>query len=382
MTNKSATLLSHAILQATEDNEKWADVLAALIEITGAVKGIMTLRDRQSAKLLLPDELTSNLKAPLIHGIEPDFVESYLDHYAALDPWTEIERANHPYEPYFMSYHLDFNTLVGKEFWNWLRPQGIVDALVAEIASSHRHWVALNLHFDSSCWGRQGEIIAQVQDLLPPLRTGWKLSEEVMGLRQGLATSQGYLENWLVPCLILDEDLIVTSANTLGLEEIHRHFNTCKKIQVGKPIEVNNGALRQALCDIRSLEQPNQGKQASLPSCIDGHTISLSVVAQATDIVGKSRGKYFIHVDPVASLKSAAEKMTLIWERPDLTPRQSAVVRAVAEGIKVKAYAEGTGITEKTAYDHLLMARKKMGNILTRDIYMTHQTYLSRQQGK
>ncbi len=368
------------MLQATADNEKWPDVLGALIEMTGAIKGIITLRNLETAELLLPDVLSSDLAAPLIKGIEPEFVESYLDHYAACDPWTSIERRHHPHTPYFMSDHLSIDDLRQTEFWEWLHPQGIEDAMVAEIYRSHRHWVALNLHFDRSCIGRQNEIIEQIRALLPHLKTGWKLSEELMGVRHGLVAGGGYLENWDVPCLILDEDLIVTTANALGLKELHDHVSPTEQIEVGLPLIPSNQAMLEAFNEFHGDSGKGRGREFSVPSLVPGYTISISVVAQTKDIIGKRRGNYFLQVVADRLGATSGRDMAKIWEHPALSKRQTAVIRWVAEGGEIPAFADEHGISPKTAYDHLLAARQKLNGMSARDIYTTHQAYLMHQK--
>ena len=209
---------SALVLNAILDNTKWRIVLEALMVACGSVVGVISLREFERAGLYFPEEAATELYAPLIVGIPPQHVASYFDRYQALDRWTPIEFAHHPDQPYFMSEHLGLAELQASEFYKgWLSPQGIAECLVAEVFRSQRHWVALNLLFDQSAFARRDDIMALVAAMLPAMRTGWEVSERLISSANDRAASLGYLESWPVPCLILDEELVVTSANARGL---------------------------------------------------------------------------------------------------------------------------------------------------------------------
>lgn len=376
--NGKTERLSHLVLEAAADNAKWHDVLREVMRMCGAIKGIITLRDLTTAQLHFPATAASELSAPLIIGIEPEHVASYFDRYAACDVWTPIERRYYPYVPYFMSDHISLAMLQRSEFWQWLEPQGIMDCLVAEIYRSPRHWVALNLHFDESVLGHQREIVERVQVLLRDLRTGWALSERLIGLDQGNMASREYLETWTTPCMTLDEDLVVTSANSLALREFHAHCRTSGEIAIGAPLPLLRGPLSDALAGLR--DAAASSKEASGPTCVAsrraGHSIHVMTVAHGTDILGKCRAQFLLLAKADGTQGVVNGLAPKIWESRGLTPSQAAIVKWIAEGGVVPEFAAKRGIADATAYDHLFAARQKLGGMSARDIYTAHQALL------
>ncbi len=379
-TNEFSTL----VLKAASDASAWRSVLEAAIRATGAVVGIISLRDLATAELQFPDEASTNLAAPLIVGIAPEHVANYFDHYGAIDPWTDIERKHYPHRPYFMSEHLDLMALRQTEFYaGWLQPQGICECLVAEVYRAERHWVALNLLFDDTALQRRDGILQQVESLLLVMRLGWVLSERMLGLRQQQAASLGYLESWPMPCLVLDEDLVVTAANTHGLQDFSRHAPLTAEISIGAPLALGSCPLRDVLEGLRANANPasGDGMPVRLASSIAGHLLQVTAFAFGQDLVGKQRIQFFISAREDAATPPAAPRTPRIWETEGLTRMQSQVVKWIAEGGTVPNFAIEFGIASGTAYDHLLAGRQKLGGISARDIYTSHQALLKIEGG-
>ena len=369
------------MLEAAADNAKWADVLEETIRLCGAISGVITLRDLKTAEVLFPDETSSELAAPLIINFAPEFIASYLDRYAALDVWTQIERQYYPFTPYFMSDHLRLASLMKTEFWAWLEPQGIADCLVADVYRSRRHWVALNLLFDPAAESRKSEILATLATLLPSIRTGWEISERLIGLNQAKEASRGYLDNWPYPSMILDEDYVVTSANRLALQEFPKHIGLSEPMAVGAPLSLRPCPLRETLDRLRERPEAAGSALLSVAGKDDGHTLQISTIAQGTDLIGKRRAHFLVLIKPKQSAMAVTRDTLRIWETKSLTKMQSAIVRWVAEGGVVPEFAVRHQITKKTAYDHLFAARQKLDGISARDIYTSHQALMRIEQG-
>ncbi len=373
------TDFSALVLKAILDNTKWRVVLEALMVACGAVVGVISLREFERAGLYFPEEAATELYAPLIVGIPPQHVASYFDHYQALDQWTPIEHAHHPDQPYFMSEHLCLADLQASEFFQgWLRPQGISECLVAEVYRSQRHWVALNLLFDQTAFARRDEIMALVAAMLPAMRTGWEVSERLISSANDRAASLGYLESWPVPCLILDEELVVTSANARGLGELPGHLPLSAPVVVGDALPLRDGPLRDVLEQLRVAPADADGAGALLHMASErpGYTLQISPVSSATDVVGKRRAQFLVLVNADLAPPAVGERTPRIWETKGLTPQQAAVVKWVAEGGFASEFADQHGIAKKTAYDHLAAARQKLGGITASDIYTSHQALL------
>ena len=135
--------LLNLAFQTIPNVEKWEAVIRKLLAMTGARKGIMSLRSTTSADFVVPSGV---LDSPLIVNFDRSFVQSFVEEYIAHDPWTPIERAHHPHLPYVLSTHIAPAELRRSKFWEWLEPQGIDDTIVAEVGRSKGTWVGLNLY--------------------------------------------------------------------------------------------------------------------------------------------------------------------------------------------------------------------------------------------
>lgn len=377
MSSQSACGLSNLVLQAAADQTKWAAVLQFMISMCGAVAGIIMVREIEAASLLPPKKLTAEPGAPLFQGLKAEFIASYIDHYAKLDPWSAIERQHHPHTPYFMSDHPSVASLWKKEFGKWIEPQGIEDAIVAEIHRSRCHWVALNLYFDKSARNRKPQILKSLSQMLPALNTGWHIAEEIADLRQRVLAGQGYLEGWPVPCLIFDEKFVITSANKTGLKEFPRHLGSSTALAMGGLISTDHPSLLKGIEHLIASPRNIDGglNMICIKSLVPGYSIHIAIVAQATDVIGRKRTQFVAYVKAACGAPAAGMATTKIWENPMLTARQAAIVHWIAEGGTIPQFARHYQISTKTAYDHLLTARQKLNNISARDIYTTHQAY-------
>jgi len=378
MRSENATPIPGLVLEAVADPQRWAGVLQSLIDSTGALAGVIILRDCETAELLLPDKLDEVLSAPLIQGLSPDAVASYIDHYDALDPWTRIEQDRHPTPPYFMSDHLPVDELRQTEFWAWLEPQGISDALVAEVHATARNWVALNLHFGELTPGRKHTILQDLAPLLVRIREGWRLSQELVTLRSAVSASNGYLERWPMPCLSLDNEFTIMAANTHATSTLRDHVSLVRDVTPGAQLDEIAPGLEPAIRQLRDHASADDapGQHVSLDSAKPGHFIRLTRIAQARNLTGLCESIYFLHIGTSSGPSNRESADRPIWENPALTKRQRAIVRWVAEGGEVPEFAQTQNIAAGTAYDHLLAARRKLDGLTARDIYAMHQAYL------
>ncbi len=368
------------VLSAAADHSKWRDVLEALVALCGASIGVISLRTLDTAEMSWPADSAATSSAPLIVGIAPEFVASYFEVYHALDSWTKIEEASYPHAPYFMSDYLSLTALKETEFYKgWLEPQGVCECLTAEVYLARSHWVALNLLFDDSVRSRRREVLAHIESALPIMRTGWQLGDRLLSMIYNQVASVRYLEDAPVPCLGLDEEFVVRSINARGVSEFAAHIGLAVAPSVGAQIPLKTTALGPAISRLLAdaIGQAGQESVAVVPSLRAGYSLHVTRLAQGEDVVGKKRAHFLVVAKPDAEPAPKAARVPRIWEAPDLTPSQAAVVKWVAEGGVVPDYAAAHGISKKTAYDHLFAARQKLGGISAREIFASHQSMLA-----
>ncbi len=78
--------LQDAIYETISDINKWQNALQLFIKVTGATKGIITLRDRQTAELVIPKDVRQELSSPFVNGFSEEEIHSYITHYVNIPP--------------------------------------------------------------------------------------------------------------------------------------------------------------------------------------------------------------------------------------------------------------------------------------------------------
>jgi len=371
-----------SLLYAIKEPDHWRDVLVQILKETGASKGIITLRHQATADFIFPERLASHLDAPLIQGILPEYVESYISKYQICDPWTRIEQEHHPDQPYMMSNHLPVQELEKLPFWEWLEPQNINDAVVAELHNSEDYWVALNLFFQNEQSEHQKRILHFLDLWLPDMQRAWGLTEDFTRLQSGSEVGANYLEVWSEPCAVLDDQWVLTSANQSGLDSLGDYLglDSTKTLRVGQKLNAISDSLKEAFERLACLNcDKNEPRHIELPGFeAREKNLIVTLAALNTDILGRTHKAYFIRLSSGKEKKTAQEDLTPIWQTAVLSRQQKAIVRWIAEGGTVSAFAVRNSIKESTAYSHWKEARFKLDNITAKDVYAAHQGYLTK----
>ena len=112
---KGGEIEGRTVYKSVTDMTAWQQVIEALVKLSGASHGVVSLRDRQTAEICLPHDLYLDLSSPMTCGLSESAISEYIHHYWKYDPWTEIERKNHPISPYALSTYLPLADSLAKE---------------------------------------------------------------------------------------------------------------------------------------------------------------------------------------------------------------------------------------------------------------------------
>ena len=349
--------LHQRLLDTIPDPERWRDALALLCKRLGVPAALISLRDRETAMIVVGDDLTRTNQSPLLHGFSEAAVGDYIQNYAHRDPWVDVEREHHPHAPYALSSRLPLDALRRTPFWTWLAAQRISDTVICELASDSRHWSALNLYFDAETTDIP-HLLAELDTLLPDIRSAWRASRGMPAADLTQGALEGVLRAMPQPSVVVCHEGIIRAVNDAAAVRL-----------MGWGAEVRTGAR----LGLPSDAELSPGTGATLP-------------AVARDLAAGDRPR--IEVRPVLSaelIDGAAHELSLltfdtgvgpapIWQDAGLTPREATLVRLVAEGRRFREAQDEMGVSYPRIMQLWKSAREKLGVRDVNDLRVAHRT--------
>ncbi len=363
--------IENAIFETVPDINKWQHVLELLVKATGAVKGIITLRDRLTAELVIPNDVRQELSSPLVYGFSEEEVYAYISEYIAHDPWTEIENRYHPDEPYALSTHVALQDLKNSKFWEWLEPQCIDDTVVFKIGnSSGKYWVALNLYYKMDQDGKT-RIPRYLLENKNIIQNAWKLGQKLRLGQNQSGYAEYFMEQQPRPCFLINSKREVLQQNQLA-EQLLRSSSSPFFVSADKLLRPADKNFKNTLQNtMTELQQASSAGHETPQQKIDGQTqcTQVCLIGKAQSLLGEDTALFLL------SIYQAKEKQ-LIWKNPTLTQRESELVEILAKGGRVVDFQKHFKLAKSTAHMHWQHVKEKL-NIKDRtDIHAAHQVYL------
>ena len=363
----SESLVS-AIVGTITDMDKWHDVLELLLESTDSSKGIITLRSRLTAELVIPTDVRQELASPVVHGFTEEEIGAYITHYIKHDPWTSIENLYHPDEPYAASQYITPDELEKTVFWEWLSPQGIDDTITFKIGdSTSKYWVAINIYYSTQQLDAKNNIIEKLKSLKPLLNQVWQ-----QGQLHRLSSINSSFANFM---LEQNESAYFIDINRAILKK--KAIDQTLDDKVYPLFESSNNVLRHTELKaterfdkcLRELADNKTNKMPRAQLSFDDHQISITRLERSENIIGE-KTTYFLVTQAVAP-----ETQT-IWEHASLTKREKELVEILAKGGRVVDYQNHRHIAKATAHMHWGNVKDKLNVSDRNEIYAAHQLFL------
>lgn len=364
--------IENAIFETISDIDKWQLVLKYLVEATGASKGIITLRDRLTAELVIPNDVRQELGSPLIYGFSEQEVDSYISHYIKYDPWTKIENLYHPDEAYALSTHLDIITLKKHIFWEWLEPQNISDCIIFKIGeSSSKYWIALNIYYPMEKRSVKKSIFEYLSVFRNTIRNAWKQGQKIRLSHVKSSYAEYFIEQRSQPSFLINSHKEVLQKNKKA-KESQLDSDSPFLLDIDNTLRPKDKALKKLLqSTMRQLEKKQSNQQTIPQASIVYQTkhIQVSLIGKAESLLGENTALFLIEQHHLADKQ-------LIWEDSALTRRERELVEILAKGGRVVDFQNHYKLAKSTAHMHWKHVKEKL-NIKDRsDIYSSHQIYL------
>ncbi len=368
-------ILQEAIYNTIEDIELWQEVLHLIANLTGARKGIITLRDRSTAELVIPTDVRSDFSSPLLYEFTEQEVESYVSHFIQFDPWTEFEKLFHPTTPYALSKYLSQKSLKASQFWQWLEPQGISDTVVLDIGSNSSSWIAMNLYFSADDRGVKQKILNLTVDIQKTMQDAWRFGQTARAAQLEPKGLSYFLEQQPYACLLLEADMSVVLANGKA-KKLLQDANNLLIDDRNNLIIQDNKFRRDFLCAMEALNSVRTGigKLPEIELFNKNLIFTFTMIEKMEDMIGTDKGLRLISI-----LKSSEHHLLNvkpIWENTVLTKRERQLVELLATGGRVVDFIHKYKLAKSTGHFHWQNVKQKLNVKDRTEIYSQHQLFL------
>ena len=356
------------IYEVVEDPDKWYEVLAAICNVTGASKAIMSLRDRMTAELVIPTGVENSFNSPMLYNFDEAHVQSFVETYAQFDPWTPIEKLCHPNRPYALSDYLPHKDLEASKFWEWLEPQGIGDTVVAEIGVTATEWIALNMYFPHDAPKVRDNVLYVLNELLPLLKKVWRVGEIVRDRHLEKDRFLHFLESYREGAILIRRDATLVAANSKAqqLTDCPIGFSGQKLLFKTKKVRDKFNAELARLGDKSSQIQ-------SIDFVIGDYAFSLSLMGPAEDNLGMDKATRLLTVN--RSDDSTALLKRPVWELAALTQQERELVRHLALGGTLNNFGEKSGLSIHGTDSRWRNVKRKLNVEHPREICAIHRIF-------
>lgn len=341
--------LSATLIQTIQDPTKWQAALRGLCEYTHAEKALISLRDKKTAEIVIPDDVSKEFASPLIYGFSEAQVAAFLGDFGDIDPWTEIERLNYPYFPYNMSRYLPQDHLRQSPFWQWLQPLNISECVVCELGRTETYWGALNLYFDTPT-GKETEVVLErLKDVLPVLQNVWSSGRALQVAKTAASSLDMVLTAIEHPAAIVLQDGELVAQNG----EMQRFLEDAG-------IAVAHGTRMSLPADLQ-ISAADTGISFDLkrgaPIGFRG-VIKVKAYKSSQFTDGEVRDMLLLSIEP--RLANSMHAGLNVWDVKTLTEREQTLVRLVAEGMKFSEAQEEMKVSYPRIMQIWKSARKKL----------------------
>lgn len=354
--------LSASLIQTIQDPARWEAALRSLCEYTHTQRALVSLRDRKTAKIVIPDDVSKEFASPLIYGFDEEQVASFLDDFGEVDPWTAIERQYHPYFPYNMSRYLPQAQLRQSPFWQWLEPLNISECVVCELGQTDTYWGALNLYFDTPNGSEANMVLERLKEVLPMLQNVWSSGRALQVAKTAADSLDMVLAAVQNPAAIVAQDGELIAYNGAMQRFLGDTAIAVKRGErLGLPVDlsIENQEGAKALDLVRT---PPAGYRGDVK-------VKAYKNAQFTD--GEARDMFLLSIEPREGLVIDANLN--VWDVDTLTEREQMLVRLVAEGKKFSEAQIEMGVSYPRVMQIWKSARHKLEVNDVNDLRLSHR---------
>ncbi|ESZ72421.1 hypothetical protein X727_07980 [Mesorhizobium sp. L103C119B0] len=187
--------------------------------------------------LLNHNIVENKLNFQAVHNIDPEYLRSYADHYARLNPWIPLWQAVESGTVLVAEKDCPARTFADTEFYNdWLRPQKDIEAAAGiKIDGGPREVIHLPLHYPLSRAGSYDRAAAEVLTRIRSnLRRSIDLGHLLRKRTEDAVAGAALVERACCAAFVIDSDRHLRDANqqavdmfSAGSVAVLRHGGVC-----------------------------------------------------------------------------------------------------------------------------------------------------------
>lgn len=354
--------MTQSLIQTVVEPRHWEEALSQLCAFTGASKCLLSLRDPQTAQIVIPAEVSNTFASPLISGFTDAEVESYFATFAGDDPWTAVERDNYPYFPYEMSRYFPKAKLRGSPFWKWLKPQSIDESVVCELGRTSNYWAALNLYFDGNRPGKAETVIKRLRMVLPELQAAWTAGRTHQIAKTSEKTLTMLLSAMPVPALLMSPSGRVFAVN-----------DACAQALQGSTAEIEIGEKLRLPADMTITGPLSADNRILGRSAANYLGLKAEVTKFEPDQLPGGEQRDLFLITFAEATQAPLPPQDELWKADTLTDRESTLVRLVANGRKFREAQEVMGVSYPRIMQLWKSARDKLGVADVTELRLLHR---------
>ncbi len=302
-------------------------------------------------------------------GFDPDFVEAFGAHYAAINPFTSVMAALRPGQIVIANTFLPIRTYSDTEFVaDWLEPQAAMNSANVKLAGTPDSVAWISSHYDDRLADEYDPMMERVLHTLRPrltraMATGDRLASATdVSLRRA-----ALLGNETEPALILDEkgrvlDVNASAEEALGTGHLLRLLGNRLILTDERARTWLAGALlEESVAPFGAAFGMHEHhlRHTAVPTLL--HLAPLPTFVVETWPMSLETGRRYLllirqpgQTDPLARLQPFARRYAL-------SPAETRLCLALVEGLSLSDAADRLAITRNTVRDRLKAIFRKTG---------------------
>uniref|UniRef100_UPI00192CF03D LuxR C-terminal-related transcriptional regulator n=1 Tax=Thaumasiovibrio occultus TaxID=1891184 RepID=UPI00192CF03D len=367
--------LSSLLLKSSINVSDWGRILAALLDLCGASRGVISLRCRHTASVFVPPVVLKEGQSPLICGLSKEEVNTYLKYYADMDPWVAIERKHHPVVPYLMSEYLPLDELKTLPYWQWLEPQGINDCATLDIGRCDEGWIAVSVLFDGSTEGQRYQVLNTLRQYQHSLSLAWRMRQKARENTMSSVCFEQLINQIAFPAFILSPSNKLINYNHAG-ERFLADCDTPLQESDDELVLIDENRRCRAIPIRKYFDATEYNAYRSTPQNLEAGEWCLEYahLGEGGNLLGVDDLLRLVIVKRKEDIKN--EFLTPIWDFPGLTRRERQLVKVLATGGKVVDFSHQYKVAKSTSHSHWSNVKRKLNVGDRSEIYAQHQVYL------
>jgi DNA-binding CsgD family transcriptional regulator len=294
-------------------------------------------------------------------GYEQVAQDTFVAHYAALDPGWPVAVASRVGEWHGDDEMLDFNARSQQEFIrDWALPNGLGRLGGAKLFSAADSAVYLSVHREPGApmFGQQGR--AAFERLMPHLMRAERLRERMRLLSHDVAVAHATLDQLAAAAFVVDAQGGLHAANTQA-EALFAEA-TSVRVHHGKVCLVSAGPSHRLADAVRRAMPPGLNASGFLaPETAHSAPLHVMVLPLSSAVAMARLADRALALVIVVDPSAKPPPRDFFRSIYALTATEAALARAIAHGLTLKEWANERRVAISTARTHLATVFQKTG---------------------